>query len=99
MRYTVISNVQLFLLAILIGLFSASAVVLNSMYLSYKLLPQVITDKSGQCVKVVNFENGHAFTCQDVDVVLRQYRKRLDNDKEIHAPEVHGLQPSEGSAQ
>jgi hypothetical protein len=96
-RYTVISNLQLFVLAILVGLFSASAVVLNSMYHSYKLLPQVIIDGNGQCVKVVNFENGHAFTCQDVDVVLRQYRKRLENEA-LHKDEVLGLQPSEGPA-
>lgn len=78
MRYSIVSNVQLFCCSILIGLFSASAVALFNMYTSYKMLPQVVTDKAGQCLKVVNFENGHAFTCQDVDVVLRQYRKKVE---------------------
>lgn len=76
MKYTILSNIQLFILSILVGLFSASAVVLNSWYQSYVLLPKVVFDNAGQCNKVVNYENGHAFTCQDVDVTLRRYRRQ-----------------------
>lgn len=80
MKYTILSNIQLFILSILVGLFSASAVVLNSWYQSYVLLPRVVTDATGQCIKVVNYENGHAFTCQDVDVTLRRYRRQPGNE-------------------
>lgn len=46
-------------------------------YLKYetiKLIPIVELSPGGECIKVVNFENGEAFNCQDVDVLLRRYR-------------------------
>ncbi len=75
MRFTTISSIQLFVLAILIGLISGGLVVAAQKYQQMLLLPMVTFTPGGECVKVTNFENGHAFSCQDVNVLLRQYRK------------------------
>jgi len=75
MRYTTLSSVQLFLLALLMSLSTAVLVSINTWYQETRLLPEVHVDKAGACIKVVNFENGHAFNCNDVDVLLRRYRK------------------------
>ena len=75
MRFTTISSIQLFVLAILIGLISGGLVVAAPKYQQMLLLPMVTFTPGGECVKVTNFENGHAFSCQDVNVLLRQYRK------------------------
>ena len=73
-RYMTMTMFQVFLLALLMGLLAAGLVVLNSMWRDYNLLPQVIVNPAGECIKVVNLENGHAFTCPDRDVLLRRYR-------------------------
>lgn len=39
------------------------------------LLPEVKLDNDGKCVKVINFKNGDAYNCNDVDIVLREYNK------------------------
>ena len=75
MRYTTLSSVQLFMLALLMSLSTAVLVSINTWYQETRLLPEVHVDKAGACIKVVNFENGHAFNCNDVDVLLRRYRK------------------------
>lgn len=75
MRYTTLSTVQLLLLAVFMSLIVALLVSINSWYQDYRLLPEVYSDKAGVCVKVVNFENGQAYNCNDVDVLLRRYRK------------------------
>lgn len=75
MRFTTISSIQLFVLAILIGLISGGLVVAAQKYQQMLLLPMVTFTPGEECVKVTNFENGHAFSCQDVNVLLRQYRK------------------------
>lgn len=75
MRYTTLTYLQLFVLAIIVGLISAGLVLAAMKYEALKLLPEVTTTHTGECVKVTNFENGHAFGCQDVDVLLRRYRK------------------------
>jgi len=74
-RYTTLTNFQLFLLALITGLIAGGLGLAQSMYREYTLLPEVTLDRAGQCVKVTNFENGHAFACPDVDVLLRRYRK------------------------
>ena len=74
MKYTLLSNVQLLIMTVLIGLISATAVTVMNMYLEYRMLPVVSKTADGSCIKVVNFENGHAFGCPDVNVLLRQYR-------------------------
>jgi hypothetical protein len=76
-RYTVLTNFQLFLLALITGLIAGGLVTAYTMYREVSGLPLVSITAAGQCVKVTNFENGHAFTCPDVDVVLRKYRKTI----------------------
>lgn len=74
MKYMNVSGVQLFVLAVITGtiasLFSSS----YALYREYELLPTVVKTPGGECIKVVNYENGHAFNCTDVDVLLRRYR-------------------------
>lgn len=61
--------------SLLVGLVAGGITVLNSMYHEHRLLPIVVqAPVSKECVKVINLENGHAFNCQDKDVVLRRYR-------------------------
>ena len=74
-RYSNVSNWQFLLLALLIAIFSSLLVSINSWYMDFRTLPRVHLDKAGQCVKVENLENGHAFNCEDLDVLLRRYRK------------------------
>jgi hypothetical protein len=75
MRYATLSTIQLLILAVFMSLSVAVLVSINSWYQDFRLLPEVHQDKAGTCVKVVNFENGHAFGCNDVNVLLRRYRK------------------------
>jgi hypothetical protein len=77
-RYTNLSTVQLLLLSLLIAAFVAVLASINTWYMDQRLLPEVHVDKAGACVKVVNFENGHAFNCGDVNVLLRRYRQVAD---------------------
>ena len=74
-RYTTLTNPQLFTMTLLTGLIAGALVLAATKYEQIKLLPIVTLSPTGQCVKVTNFENGHAFTCPDVDVLLRRYRK------------------------
>jgi hypothetical protein len=74
MKFVIISNLQLFVLAILVAVLSSIGVSINTWIMDTRLLPEVHIDTTGQCVKVVNFENGHAFNCNDVNVLLRRYR-------------------------
>lgn len=75
MKYVTLSTVQLVLLGLILSILSALLIIVNTQYAIYSQLPVVHLDKANACVKVVNFENGHAFNCADVDVVLRRYRK------------------------
>lgn len=77
MRYVNLTHFQLFLLALITGAIAGGIVLAHSMYRDISLLPQVVTTPGGECVKVVNFENGHAFTCPDVNVLLRRYRTTI----------------------
>jgi hypothetical protein len=74
MRYINLTSLQLLLLSVLMSALVSMLVVLNSWYLDYRLLPEVHVEESGACVKVINFENGHAFNCNDFNVILRRYR-------------------------
>lgn len=69
-----LSSYQLLGLAIVISVLVSLLQAINSSYREYRLLPEVHVDKAGACIKVINFENGHAFGCQDVNVLLRRYR-------------------------
>ena len=71
-----VSGKQLFLFAVLVSIITSSLIGINNYINQYRLLPEVhVSTTDDKCVKVVNFENGHAFTCNDVDVILRRYRK------------------------
>jgi hypothetical protein len=74
MSYTTLSGIQLLLLSIVMSILVALLLAINTWYLDFRLLPEVHVDKAGACIKVMNFENGHAFNCQDVNVLLRRYR-------------------------
>lgn len=74
MRFTTLSTLQLLGLAIAMSALTAVLVSINSWYMDLRLLPMVHKDAAGVCIKVENFENGHAFNCNDVDVILRRYR-------------------------
>lgn len=80
-RYTTLTTFQLFILAIITGLIAGGLVLVHSLYSTYVLLPEVTITPAGACIKVRNFENGHAFSCPDVDVLLRRYRKVLSLEK------------------
>jgi len=71
------------------SLLTAVLMCINTWYMDYRLLPVVHKDASGTCTKVENFENGHAFNCADVDVILRRYR--TPNEK-IPTIDLHSLQ-------
>ena len=77
MRYTTLTSIQLFVLAIVVGLISGGMVVAALKYQEIQLLPVVTLTPAGECIKVTNFENGHAFGCPDVNVLLRRYRKEM----------------------
>lgn len=77
-RYSMLSSLQLLVLALLIAILAGVFSSINTWYIIYNNLPIVQTNSAGECVKVLNFENGHAFNCNDVDVVLRRYRKSVE---------------------
>lgn len=74
MRFINVTTLQLLILSLLMSALVSTLIALNSWYLDYRLLPEVHVDGAGTCIKVVNFENGHAFNCNDVNVILRRYR-------------------------
>ena len=72
--YHQVTTFQLFMMAIIIGIISASLVIINNHIVEYVQLPVVLIDKSETCVSVSSFKNGEAYTCGDVDTILRKYR-------------------------
>ena len=78
MRYVNLTSFQLFLMTLLMGLIAAAFSIGAGMYREYRLLPEVVRNSAGECVKVVNYENGHAFNCTDVNVLLRRYRVAVE---------------------
>lgn len=74
MRYHMVTTLELLFLSLTIGLVSSILISCFSLYMDWRLLPVVYTDANGACLKVENYENGHAFNCEDVDVILRRYR-------------------------
>lgn len=70
-----VSMKQVIINSLLISLVSASLVILFILTKEYFLdLPDVYKNTEGKCVKVVNFKNGDAYNCNDVDVTLRKYQ-------------------------
>lgn len=74
MKYTQASNLQFTLMAALIAVIITVLNVAASFYLDTRNLPLVTNDTKGACVRVLNVENGHAFTCNDINITLRRYR-------------------------
>lgn len=77
-KYYQVSNLQLFVMALLIGIIAAALITINMMAREYLLLPVVMVDRDDKCASVVNYKNGDAYTCADVGVILRNYRKKVD---------------------
>lgn len=77
-RYYVISYFQLFLMAVMVGIISAALSIINTAAKEYLQLPIVHNSADGTCKQVSNFKNGDAFTCHDVNVILRNYRTTND---------------------
>ena len=72
------STKQLIGFAFLLSIFTAALIGINNYINQYRVLPIAYYGADEKCIKVVNFENGHAFTCNDVDVLLRRYRKVIE---------------------
>jgi len=77
-KYYQVSSLQLFIMAITVGVIAAALVTINMVAKEYLLLPVVITDREGRCTNVVNYRNGDAYACADVEVTLRNFRKRVE---------------------
>lgn len=74
MAFYTVSMKQLIINSILISIVSASIVILFMISKEYFIdLPDVYKNTEGKCIKVINFKNGDAYNCNDVDVVLRKY--------------------------
>lgn len=72
-KYYQVTNMQLFIMAITIGVIAAALITINNRAMDYLQLP-VVTMADDKCVSVVNYKNGEAFTCGDVGTILRNYR-------------------------
>lgn len=74
-----VSNAQIVLMAILVSIIISAVVTINMLLKDHLLLPQVVfSSADNKCIKVINFENGHAFNCNDVNIILRRYRKVME---------------------
>ncbi len=78
MKYIVLTTKQLLILALTMSILTALLVNINSWYTLWTQLPVVHTNSAGECLKVDNYVNGQAFNCEDVGVLLRQYRKSTE---------------------
>ncbi len=78
MKYQVISTRDLLVLSLLMSILTATLLSINSWFSLWIQLPVVHTDQAGACLKVDNYVNGQAYNCQDVGVLLRQYRKSTE---------------------
>lgn len=71
--YTV-SNAQMMFTTVLTSLIAAGTTVSYIQLKERQALPEVSLNAQGKCVKVLNFKNGDAYNCEDVDVILRNYK-------------------------
>jgi hypothetical protein len=83
--YTV-TTMQLLTATVMSALISAGSVVAYGQYKDLQALPEVNLNVEDKCVKVMNFKNGDAYNCEDVDVVLRQYKKVLLKEPKTKEP-------------
>lgn len=77
-KYYQVSGFQLFLMAILTGVVAGALVNINMLAKEYLQTPVVKMTKDEKCIAVENYRNGDAFTCNDVGVILRNYRKKIE---------------------
>lgn len=72
-----LSTKQLILNSILISFVTSSIVIMFMLYSTYSDLPEVevAAGPAEACVKVNNFANGDTFSCADVNISLRRYKK------------------------
>jgi hypothetical protein len=75
MKFVTVSTWQLIVMTVLMSVLTASLVSINTWYATFIEMPKVYIDNTGACVRVQNFNNGESFTCEDVDILLRRYRK------------------------
>ena len=81
MSYHIVSSKQLTMAALLTCVLTTSLIEINTQIKEHLTLPEVVFKSSdNSCIKVVNYENGHAYNCQDVDVILRKYRKVIKQE-------------------
>jgi hypothetical protein len=73
-KYYQVSNLQLFIMAVLVGVIAAALITINTTVRDYLQLPVVTMASDDKCVAVANYRNGETFTCSDVGTVLRNYR-------------------------
>ena len=73
-KYYQVSNRQLFIMALMVGVISAALVMINTSVKEYFQLPEVTMTSDDKCVTVSNFKNGETYTCGDVGNILRNYR-------------------------
>jgi hypothetical protein len=74
MSFYAVSTKELTFMVFLMSIIISAILIINNYAMIYFSLPEVYS-KDDACVKVVNYENGHAFNCNDVNVILRKYRK------------------------
>jgi hypothetical protein len=74
MKFMNVTAGQMIVLAISMATISSVMTCTFLLYKDFRTLPMVHKDAAGTCLKVDNFENGHAFNCNDVDVILRRYQ-------------------------
>lgn len=91
--YVTMTLMQILLSSIFIGMVAGCMSILNSMYHDYSLLPIVErSTQSEQCIRVINLDNGHAFNCNDVDLVLRRYRTHVITEQANEKLSSAGMQ-------
>ena len=78
-KYFLVSNAQFFIMSLLIGIIASAVLIINSSVKDYLELPIVQLSQDGKCVSVSSYKNGEAFSCNDVGIILRNYRIKKSN--------------------
>lgn len=73
MAFYQVSWKQVAFTAATVGVLSASCVFFALTLINFMDLPDVYLNEKNECVKVINFKNGDAYSCPDKDVILRKY--------------------------
>ena len=73
---------QVLIQGVAIAVITACLVITYFEWVSTHSIPLVVSTQDNKCIKVLNFNNGDAFQCADVDIVLRKYRKVVQNEQQ-----------------